>query len=1626
MATIKIKDISADFANALDGHFKTYVGKPNEKIINGDYTESTTGTYKIEVDSIEFLNTQGKADAYITRDEETILFCIKPKIEKRKFADYFPQMVPKDPWITTDNAELAFPNFANREITKIEWIYVFAYSTKENIIISAELAKKFYTVLGKDERFIPLLQSISKGDSLNRAETGWKGGLFYFGTLPELPASNMIPGPIKDLWEMVLDKIDMQGCVYHKGIIPHLKLLIPIVRLTKPFGDVVRNLEIVTIFSSPLNAIEQTQPIEIIEGKKIKLAQKREVGIDGFINFGSQNIAIIGVFPLDEDLILIEVKSSLADLTSYLDQSSPLNSLIPEKIEPSLKFKVSKQNKKIESINFDFNIENWKLIENVFELKAVNFNCTIFYPGKINQMSAKFTSDVKIGSVYVLGEGNFPNGEVKLYLNPTKPPILLNDIVNVFSKNTNFFGNKAINELEGSYDLENKYFSFTIGIGNTSWKAADDLDFTLDNLRLSVFGKGNYTFKLVAKFNYTINHKPITFIGTADYDETWQFRGDCFAANLSMGDLVEGFGIAKDDVPNQLSKFQFKALTFAFAAKEKLKYFGGRFKINLFKQDIDLDLQVKKLDTITYFTGDFSTKINDKDAKFKVEFEKQPNGHKIGLQMLFNLAGVDIYLAAKSETSGKGEEKISEKYFEGGTNGLSISLTKLLEQLLDGAFGVNFPAVFLPELSLNDVYITYNGANAATNIIAFANISGKKVRFYLQSQSVADKKATNYVFGIDTDVDSLSKLPLVGEEMKEVNLNGVGFIYTTVEGEYQLPKLSAPNANGICTIKFADKATYKKGVTLLGHINLPNDESPISLTLPISRSSRSLALKSSKQNIALRGASDSFEPAVKWININKKIGPVAVNRVGFNFADGQLSLLISGALMLADLAINVEGLGLSFSPTKLIKGENVEPAFKLSGLGLAFDRKPLEISGMLMRTTPKDNESISFYGAAQISTANFNIKGIGAYAKLNDVAKTDSLFIYGVYNGPIGGPAVFFITGIAAGFGYNRTIRIPKLEEVKDFPLVSMVLSGKPKTDREILAELIDNNWIPASAGDYWMAVGVKFTSFKIIESFVLLTIKFGGKVEFAIIGLSLLKWPSEGTAIVYIELALLARFGPDSDVIAVTGMLTPNSYILDKNCKLTGGFAFYTWISGEHEGDFVITLGGYKTNYKIPAHYPVVDRLALNWKISDALSIKGEMYYALTPREIMAGGRWEIAYNLSFLSARVTMWADMIIAWAPFHYEFSAGIIVRIEANIKVLFVHIHFKLQMGCEVQIWGPPFAGQIYVDWSILSFTIPFGDGGRPKEIPMVWGNTTLKSAGKLNDEKVVGFKESFVPAQILDARIVSGAINQPPGEEKGKLQGKDKPAVLEVNAYNLVIAVDSFFPVTTLHSPRKEVLSKGLHTNDSPCKPVSTSTLMDVAGLNVPKTVADSEKEFGIKPLNIDNLDTELHAWLELENGNGTNTPIEENVTIIGTAKGINSALWQAVPPTNKKGKLKEISKEEKPVIKNVLTGLQLHVVEKNAKLTSVDLSNRFTLLDPKATVSFFRGADSAVQDGGPKKMIKASLAANKSKSSVDELISLGFTELFKDSKALLYSEVLNSDPVYIVSIGQLLPINPIA
>ena len=267
---------------------------------------------------------------------------------------------------------------------------------------------------------------------------------------------------------------------------------------------------------------------------------------------------------------------------------------------------------------------------------------------------------------------------------------------------------------------------------------------------------------------------------------------------------------------------------------------------------------------------------------------------------------------------------------------------------------------------------------------------------------------------------------------------------------------------------------------------------------------------------------------------------------------------------------------------------------------------------------------------------------------------------------------------------------------------------------------------------------------------------------------------------LVQVRFVILARFVPSEGTLKVDVKILPDSDLFDKKCQLSGGFAFYSWFKdnpkeGIQAGDFVLTLGGYHPDFIIPPHYPKVDPLPLNWQITNELSIKGSVYFALTSAAIMAGGRLEAVWQSGNLKAWFIANTNFIVAWKP--YSYDAQISLRIGASytfsIKIFKWRIHktISVEVGADLHIWGPEFAGTATVDLSIISFTIRFGNQSKPQPKPISW------------DE----FKQSFLPTdkEVCSIAFESGLTRQ---------LGDGESAIWVVNPKEFCLITNSIIPI----------------------------------------------------------------------------------------------------------------------------------------------------------------------------------------------------------------------------------------
>lgn len=460
-------------------------------------------------------------------------------------------------------------------------------------------------------------------------------------------------------------------------------------------------------------------------------------------------------------------------------------------------------------------------------------------------------------------------------------------------------------------------------------------------------------------------------------------------------------------------------------------------------------------------------------------------------------------------------------------------------------------------------------------------------------------------------------------------------------------------------------------------------------------------------------SSDNQLTDTVWLPVSRSFGPLTCQRVGAEWPQPNendvLSVLFDGSVKTSALEVDLKGLsvGIPFRTP----GDLSAYSFGLEGLDFMLRAGVVEISGGLLESKMTiDGEEITLYnGTALIKAGVWSIQALGSWAQLNG---HPSLFIFAFIDIPIGGPPVFFVTGLSVGFGYNRSINLPGQDTVQDFPLLAGLtdpskIGGKDATPGDALNAL--QEFVPPAQGVNWVAAGVQFTSFELINSNALLIVEFGREFEIAVLGLSRIKLPQVGPlTFAYAELALEVIIAPDEGVFSATAVLTPNSYVLDPNCHLTGGFGFFVWYGNNvHAGDFVLTIGGYISIFKKPAWYPDEPRLGFNWQVSDVVSIKGGVYFALTPSCVMGGGALDIEFHAGGLRAWFTAHADFLIQWKPVYFFASVGVSIGISLRLDILFIHATITLEIGADLSLWGPPTGGIAHIHLWIFSFAVSFG-------------------------------------------------------------------------------------------------------------------------------------------------------------------------------------------------------------------------------------------------------------------------------------------------------------------------------
>lgn len=551
-----------------------------------------------------------------------------------------------------------------------------------------------------------------------------------------------------------------------------------------------------------------------------------------------------------------------------------------------------------------------------------------------------------------------------------------------------------------------------------------------------------------------------------------------------------------------------------------------------------------------------------------------------------------------------------------------------------------------------------------------------------------------------------------------------------------------------------------------------------------------------------------------WFPINKQFGPVKIAQIGVKYetedSDGdehRLSVLIDGEAEIAGFLAQVDDLSVSIP---LLDITNVASwKYDMAGCAIAYTGPAFEIAGALRKTNLKDDNNIDYVeyqGLCTISTGSMAISAIGAFGRV-PVTEGDSYvtcFVIAAIDYPIGGIPEFFVTGLVGGLGLNRDLFLPSVDHVPDSPFMR-ALSGFGDDPMGALESI--RGALPAKRGSLWFAVGLKFTTYQVLETKGVLFIKISDGFTVGILGMSSMSLPSKEFGIGYIELAFLAYYYSEQKLLWVQASLTDASYLFDKNCRLTGGFALCSWVS---KGEFLLSMGGYHPKFKAPSYYPEVPRLGFNWKPISKLTIKGGAYFTVCTSAVMLGGNLEASFKAGSLSASFKAGTNILVVFDPFYYSFDVyiGVSVRLKTWLGTL------KGSLGAELEIEGPKMRGKARIKLSFIGFTVRFGPSGGQAFRKIMFSEFVNKHVLQLPEGESGAALSPKFSQRCFNAQVPNGLIRCEDGEER---KGTQSNPWLVLPEFELI--QNHIFPASSNSvrvggsSPSNEV-SPGWRTEDT--------------------------------------------------------------------------------------------------------------------------------------------------------------------------------------------------------------------
>ena len=651
----------------------------------------------------------------------------------------------------------------------------------------------------------------------------------------------------------------------------------------------------------------------------------------------------------------------------------------------------------------------------------------------------------------------------------------------------------------------------------------------------------------------------------------WQFDGRTgpgqkIPIGKLVADLAKKFKTDRTAIPKAIETLVFQDLAVSFNTGQRKRFwFSGDAKLEVDGTPYGISVTVELAD-------------NEGNGKYQKGFAGSFTYG--GAEFKFGLLAGD----AGTELDARWKKGVNLGRLDPGTMSNSADLSELQSLLLP-------PVEASLKLKLGDDNKVIRLALAC----AFEN--GAHAAFLLTRESGDGPARWNAALGLKPPKISTKSLGPLGRALEphNISLDKLVIVAASADGSEVEQLTLAGQSYPVSTGLFLSGALEFEGTSFTApfECRLGGDPKPKALPAGIPRANTP-ATKGAATSPLIESAKTEAELEVKNnVAVGRTIGPVTFRKARLESRDKRVYVLLDASLGSGGFALDLTGFSLNFPLTLLQDpvAHASEISVGLDGLSIAYSKPPLTISGGFARTTavkPYVDYRVPGLRAGQGPDVPDHGDGLLWQLLINNETKP-ALFLYGAFVGVLGGPPEFFVTGLAVGGGYNTRLALPPIEQVADFPLVQAVTH--PAAFALGGMERLREKAVQPSYGDYWFAVGVKFNSFKMVDSFALFSVSFGSRLQFALLGLTKLDVPtglSRARRPSMPSSAIRAVLDPAAGVFSIEGQPNRELVCCSSELRLTGGFAFFVWFGNAKEaGDFVISLGGYHPRLPAAAALP-------------------------------------------------------------------------------------------------------------------------------------------------------------------------------------------------------------------------------------------------------------------------------------------------------------------------------------------------------------------------------------------------------------------------------------------------------